>query len=173
MPPRRTSHSEQCVTNYHQRNDPGTIRGILAKRDHGICALCLTDTSKHAAMVRQTMALWRWLAQREGERLLLAGELRDYDGQLAVAWGSASWWAGRQVDEQLKERGWEIGSHLWEADHIIPVAEGGGGCGPEGYRTLCLPCHKRETAKLAARLATKRRTLKQPEIVFENSSTLS
>lgn len=45
----------------------------------------------------------------------------------------------------------------WEADHIIPVIEGGGGCDFTGYRTLCLSCHKKETAALAARRAAKRR----------------
>lgn len=45
----------------------------------------------------------------------------------------------------------------WEADHIVPVVEGGGECGLEGYRTLCLHCHKRETAKLARRRAAARK----------------
>jgi hypothetical protein len=31
---------------------------------------------------------------------------------------------------------------FWEADHIIPVSQGGGCCGLENYRTLCLRCHK-------------------------------
>lgn len=47
--------------------------------------------------------------------------------------------------------------HRWEADHIVPVVEGGGECGLENLRTLCQPCHRRETAKLAARRAAKRR----------------
>jgi 5-methylcytosine-specific restriction endonuclease McrA len=33
----------------------------------------------------------------------------------------------------------------WQADHIIAVVNGGGGCGLEGFQTLCLPCHKRKT----------------------------
>jgi 5-methylcytosine-specific restriction endonuclease McrA len=45
----------------------------------------------------------------------------------------------------------------WEADHIMPVSEGGGGCDLDGYRTLCIPCHKIETAQLAARRARARR----------------
>jgi 5-methylcytosine-specific restriction endonuclease McrA len=45
----------------------------------------------------------------------------------------------------------------WDADHTLPVVEGGGECGLDGYRTLCRPCHKSETAKLAARRAEKRR----------------
>jgi len=39
----------------------------------------------------------------------------------------------------------------WDADHIVPVCEGGGQCGLDNYRTLCHPCHKRVTRELAAR----------------------
>jgi 5-methylcytosine-specific restriction endonuclease McrA len=42
--------------------------------------------------------------------------------------------------------------HFWQADHIRAVAEGGGGCGVENLRTLCVPCHAQETEKLRGRL---------------------
>ena len=41
---------------------------------------------------------------------------------------------------------------LWDADHIVPVVEGGGECDLANIRTLCLPCHKQETEKLRRRL---------------------
>lgn len=41
---------------------------------------------------------------------------------------------------------------LWDADHIRPVAEGGGQCDVENLRTLCLPCHREATAELRRRL---------------------
>jgi len=41
---------------------------------------------------------------------------------------------------------------LWDADHIRPVAEGGGQCDLDNLRTLCLPCHREETARLRLRL---------------------
>ena len=41
---------------------------------------------------------------------------------------------------------------LWDADHILPVAEGGGQCDVENLRTLCLPCHREATAMLQVRL---------------------
>jgi 5-methylcytosine-specific restriction endonuclease McrA len=41
---------------------------------------------------------------------------------------------------------------FWQADHIVAVAEGGGGCGLENLRTLCVPCHAGETERLRARL---------------------
>lgn len=41
---------------------------------------------------------------------------------------------------------------LWDADHIRPVAEGGGECDLDNLRTLCLPCHREVTADLRRRL---------------------
>ena len=42
---------------------------------------------------------------------------------------------------------------LWDADHIRPVAEGGGQCDLSNMRTLCLLCHRAATAALRKRLA--------------------
>ena len=40
----------------------------------------------------------------------------------------------------------------WDADHIIPVVEGGGECDLSNIRTLCIPCHRKVTAELRKRL---------------------
>ena len=42
---------------------------------------------------------------------------------------------------------------LWDADHIVPVAEGGGACDLSNIRTLCLLCHREVTRQLRERLA--------------------
>jgi 5-methylcytosine-specific restriction endonuclease McrA len=42
---------------------------------------------------------------------------------------------------------------LWDADHIVPVAEGGGECDLDNLRTLCLICHREQTRELRRRLA--------------------
>jgi len=47
--------------------------------------------------------------------------------------------------------------NFWDADHVVPVIEGGGECDVQNIRTLCIPCHVRATAELAARLAEKRK----------------
>lgn len=44
---------------------------------------------------------------------------------------------------------------LWDADHILPVAEGGGECDLSNLRTLCLKCHRARTAELRERLRAK------------------
>jgi hypothetical protein len=38
---------------------------------------------------------------------------------------------------------------FWQADHITAVAEGGGSCGLENLRTLCVPCHAGEYRTVA------------------------
>ena len=65
----------------------------------------------------------------------------------AVRWFYGSLCALCEVDTDA------IGA--FEADHIVPVIEGGASSLENG-RVLCLPCHKGETAKLRARLAMKR-----------------
>jgi len=53
--------------------------------------------------------------------------------------------------------GWGIGpgqgvrKSLWDADHVVPVVEGGGECDLENIRTLCLKCHRAATAELRKR----------------------
>ena len=74
-----------------------------------------------------------------------AGRLRGSRGQnraaLLAHWG-------------LKPR---TRKSLWDADHILPVAEGGGECDLENIRTLCLRCHRAATVELRQRLRQARR----------------
>ena len=45
---------------------------------------------------------------------------------------------------------------LWDADHILPVIEGGGECDLANMRTLCLKCHRAVTSDLRQRLSAAR-----------------
>lgn len=45
---------------------------------------------------------------------------------------------------------------LWDADHIVPVVEGGGECDLSNMRTLCVRCHREQTAALRLRLRATR-----------------
>ena len=66
------------------------------------------------------------------------------------------------LDDDLMDTGepldraywWPSGQ--WEADHTIPIVEGGD-LTPENLRTLCVGCHRGETAKLRRRMADRRR----------------
>jgi 5-methylcytosine-specific restriction enzyme A len=43
---------------------------------------------------------------------------------------------------------------LWDADHIVPVIEGGGECDLSNIRTLCLHCHRAATSALRKRVTS-------------------
>jgi len=43
--------------------------------------------------------------------------------------------------DRTARRRWRQARPRWEADHVVPVADGGGGCGLENYRLLCRDCH--------------------------------
>jgi len=49
------------------------------------------------------------------------------------------------------EKDWGDRRYLWDADHVVPVVEGGGECDLSNMRTLCLKCHREVTAALRKR----------------------
>jgi hypothetical protein len=138
---------QECVEEYLVRSNPGHARRQVEKRDRGVCSGCGVDTNQLKRVMRALgMAIWR--AEHMG-------------GRAAAKYG-------RWKAALLARFPWFRLGHLWEADHVVPVAEGGGSCGLENLRTLCLGCHRRATAQLAARLAEKRRGTHQ-ETLFQSS----
>lgn len=112
-PPRRTICSNECQHQLQLRINGNYLRSCVYKRDNGICALCNIDTKIIA----------------KNALLLSNDEKIEYLKQHKIS---------------LKRKIWikKNGGGLWDADHIIPVKDGGGLCGLENMRTLCISCHK-------------------------------
>ena len=132
---RRTFCSHVCVHKWKLASDPGYCRFLVFQRDGGVCAVCGVDT--------------------EDLRVRLSGLFQQYN--------TGRWWRYSYHPEIAAFLRW-LGitpsrwpGSLWDADHIIPVVEGGGGCDLDNYRTLCIPCHQQITRDLLARLARRRR----------------
>ena len=121
--------SQECVDEALIRCWPSEARRQVYKRDHGVCSACGTDCG---------------LIDRIGNK---------------VYWSSHEWpdFGRHDWRRVLVQMGFGPPWHLWEADHIRPVVEGGGICGLANLRTLCVPCHKSETKALAGRRAKTRR----------------
>lgn len=124
------------------------IRQLLLGRDQGRCSRCGLDCLK---VQRSLELLGRYYGPFVRELFY------DLPADRAYAWRIVND-IGRRLSVAFRLRvvslGWDAGQHTWEAHHVVPVSEGGGGCGLEGYATLCRRCHKRTSAKLAARRAS-------------------
>lgn len=135
-PGRRAWCGDACLTEaWIMAGDSKVVRREVFKRDRGICALCGDDTG---VLERLLEALDRkaFGSEEHGEAQ------RD-------AWEAICLVKAQQPQAYLGAR------HGWEADHIVPVAEGGAGCGLDGYRTLCRTCHGKQTGALRRRLNEK------------------
>lgn len=74
---------------------------------------------------------------------------RDFEAKLGAAPGSRRYF------------------RYWDADHIKPVAEGGGECGLGNYQTLCILCHKKKTAEQHTRAAQQRHQAEETPMANE------
>lgn len=165
-PPRQTWFSAECVNQWREKNDPAYIRQQLKKRDKGICAACGCDSEAvyrawcQARTEVNRLANWlisahRWnLAWQDGRWVFANRNDDSYD------WRAQLDYREELLAKYAPDGNWTAGRKTaWDADHIVPVVEGGGLCGLENYRTLCHPCHKIATAELAARRAAARKAL--------------
>lgn len=147
----RTFCSDLCVKAWRLARDPGYQRQRVEERDRGVCALCSLDTHAfrrlvvlpilHAVAYSDTRAhaLGAIVGPSRFPGFKVRPEVRRA-GALLRSLLMAGW--PRNITERLT---------LWDMDHIVPVAEGGGSCGMENLRTLCMRCHRAQTAALARR----------------------
>jgi 5-methylcytosine-specific restriction endonuclease McrA len=131
---RRNWCGEACIEEMRIRNWPGHARGRVLGRDRGVCAACGRDCVALEARVHRYTTVWREGIGREEE--------------------ISRWSRQRRLEGWFRRFGLPaLHNSLWQADHIVPVVLGGGGCGLDNLRTLCVPCHKRATRELARRRA--------------------
>lgn len=152
----RTWCGPGCVDAFKEANWPQHRRSAMQRRDRGVCAVCGIDTVAFMELVKAL----RHLRNEYGLCRLVS-------------------WIGKPIPARNGVRPWRPWKYRacqcvfcvaireaadlsrWEADHIVPVIEGGGLCGLDGYRTLCVACHKKETALLARRRAESRRNIQK------------
>lgn len=159
---RRTWCSDGCVHEYRLRSHWRYARDHLRRREKGICQLCGTDTRKLKSTL---LGLWKKAALLCRDRGLLQNLHADSQYRALNA-------EYAQAAQELSQRGfhgfalelprawrprklWREPADLWEADHILPVSEGGDH-DPQNLRTLCQPCHKQQTRRLVNRRAVRR-----------------
>ena len=156
---------KECLEVFNMLTNPGHVRYRVLDRDKGICAMCSRDCAA-LEMELEQLHSETYGYRRVGEHW------RDATAEERVA--AQRRYALRIGDLRLEgfnvhDGPWVSTFAVWEADHVVPVSEGGGECGLDGYRTLCTPCHKRVTAELRKRLAKPKPAPRRPDpTLFDN-----
>jgi 5-methylcytosine-specific restriction protein A len=123
-PPKKTFCSASCVHEWKLRSSVSYLRSQTYARDLGKCASCAADTRYQKIQIEDSLHKAKG-NHKDPEHLALLKSL------------------GLTVTESQRS--------LWQADHINPVVQGGGLCGLENIRTLCVKCHKGVTKVLLAK----------------------
>jgi 5-methylcytosine-specific restriction endonuclease McrA len=122
------------------------VRIQLFARDKGICATCGVDCVE---VVKE-------LEKLEGPVEYWTKKSCIYEGMILENEPLMARLRELSIPPHRYQRRHRYG--IWDADHVIPVIEGGGGAKTlDAFRTLCCRCHLDETAKLKRRLAQQRK----------------
>lgn len=133
----RSYCSRECRTQFAIAYFPSSARWHVYKRDKGVCAKCNLDTDRMQRILK-------WVADRCRN---------GFFGEFGNRWRFA---AGISHSFGFDGSVYSDGG-FWQADHVLECVNGGWGKGLENFRTLCTPCHKSETARLAGELAAARK----------------
>jgi len=112
-----------CRGDFWTARSGRTARALLEAADGGVCAGCgvdcraLTDRVATAATVEERLDI-----------------IRDEHPGLAAEPGLAATLARHPVQ-----------GNAWHADHVVPVAHGGGEASLLNLQTLCVACHRVKT----------------------------
>jgi hypothetical protein len=124
---------ERCAASYAAAATQSSARRQLFDREMGVCRAC--GFNCHAFFKR----LQALPSEQARMQALMNSPYSTDSGRL------------RRMLTHPKE------GDFWEADHIVPVAEGGGESDLSNYQTLCTPCHAKKTKEQERRAAHTRR----------------
>jgi 5-methylcytosine-specific restriction endonuclease McrA len=136
-------------------------RRTLAKGPHGrnLCRWCRQETPKGRFTFCSEQCVHEWKLRTDPG--YLREKVFERDRGVCAACGvdtEALRRDKRKLDYAARrrfEKDWGVAGlgrrSLWDADHILPVSEGGGECDLRNLRTLCLKCHRLVTAELRKR----------------------
>jgi len=147
---RITFCSDDCVHQWRLRTDGAYLRRQVWNRDRGWCDICGMNTEAlRRRLITRRQAMIRRHAIHMARRWNEGRPYRPHEQSGGTFFNA---FLLRVGGKKLLHR-WH--TSLWDADHIVPVCEGGGQSGLSNIRTLCLWCHGKATAALAARRAAK------------------
>lgn len=146
---RQRSWCTKCKGWLHLNASWVPFRERIRRRDGGVCKQCGTDTERIVGLIERQAArcrrpFGRRETQREFEkRVFHASRLRSLLRRLEAR-GFSGCFDYLEIDYGRSP----VKKSLWEADHVEPRVLGGDNTTQNG-RTLCVPCHRAATKRLA------------------------
>lgn len=133
--------SKACIDQMMIRHWPAVWTREVIRRDKGLCQICGFDSQLLGRVRRHLYDECDQMGAWDKDRYAESDRIRGIE---------------QFVDRHLWSLGFKREQDLIEADHIIPIVEGGANTLANG-RTLCVPCHKEQTRLLAERRRWARR----------------
>ncbi|XP_070546438.1 DNA annealing helicase and endonuclease ZRANB3-like [Ptychodera flava] len=110
--------SEKCKEDHYVRAKGGYVREQLSEIEHGKCQICGLDAHDLYLSVKSR-------PKKERKEFLSGTKFSKLPTKIL----------NTIIDKPSEGK-------FWQADHIVPVADGGGLCSLENFRTLCTVCHR-------------------------------
>lgn len=134
-----------CLDIYLGKTSAAFIREALFDLERGVCSMCKLDCY---GLVKKIRILQR--PMREKHIVQAAPAFANFPNLI----------------KRLVEK--PCGGNAWHADHITAVYEGGGECGLENLRTLCVVCHLKVTNEQKRRWAEERQQQRKKEKLIDS-----
>ena len=141
-----------CHEKFFTKRKGCMARRLLESCEHGVCCQCNVDTIKlQRCLSKMSQDERKFYFSVDGSATLVE---RNFFNRLSRL---------RQAKVLA-----DPGKHLWEADHIRAVADGGGESGLDNMQTLCVACHASKTQEEKRRRALAKRAASSSDFFAEH-----
>jgi 5-methylcytosine-specific restriction protein A len=144
-----------------RKSSGGRIRKTKERGPHGrgICRWCHQEVPARRRTFCDDFCVHEWKLRSDPAYLRQQVLSRDRGICFVCGLDTLEFYRRLQLVPARKRKALsrQLGIHakrcsFWDADHLLPVAEGGGECDLSNIRTLCIWCHQEHTANLRKRL---------------------
>ncbi|CAE7540133.1 smrc-1 [Symbiodinium sp. CCMP2456] len=139
-----------CRARYFGKRSGASLRRQLFELERGVCQRCGLDC--HGLWQNLKSSNSSWLEELQKQNRMAAESKSAQSAAMHTLLSYLTRFDSESPDDFNLTEG-----SLWQADHILPVWQGGGACGLENLQTLCASCHNLKTSEETKQRAAKAR----------------
>lgn len=147
----------QCREDFFVKKSSSSLRYVVRSADDGVCNSCHIDCEKLCSELLSVSCSASSGARAASWSSTRSDSVLEARRRIVERYHPLLMQFPRLVERLVRQ---PLPGHLWHADHILPVSQGGGECTIENIQTLCVACHQLKTQEDMKRLKKKRRQTK-------------